>query len=57
MTKGQDKVHTATRTNPDTGEVETKDFTQAEWRARNKSEGWTRPDDESEESDEPASDQ
>jgi hypothetical protein len=51
---GQQKSHTATRTNPDTGATETREFTQAEWRARNKSEGWTRPDeDESEDEPEP----
>lgn len=43
--KGQSKTHEATRTNPTTGEVETRTFTQAEWKARDKSEGWTRPDD------------
>jgi hypothetical protein len=42
--RGQQKVHTATRTNPDTGQPETRDFTQAEWRERDKSEGWTRPE-------------
>lgn len=41
---GQQKVHTATRVNPDTGETESKDFDQAAWRARDKSEGWTRPE-------------
>lgn len=45
---GQSKSHTATRTNPTTGEVETRVFTQEEWRRRDKSEGWTRPDDEGE---------
>jgi len=40
--KGQEKLHTATRTDSVTGEVETKVFTQAEWKARDKAEGWTR---------------
>lgn len=41
---GLSKTHTATRTNPDTGATESKDFTQQEWKDRDKSEGWTRPD-------------
>jgi hypothetical protein len=41
---GQGKTHTATRVNPDTGVSESKDFTQAEWRARDKTEGWERLD-------------
>ena len=49
--KGQEKLHTATRTDSVTGEVETKVFTQTEWKARDKSEGWTR--DDSLEDDEP----
>lgn len=47
---GQQKTHTATRVNPDTGQTEIKEFTQEQWRNRNKSEGWTRPDDEGDES-------
>jgi len=43
--KGQEKVHGATRIHPD-GSVEAKDFTQTEWKARDKSEGWTRDDGE-----------
>jgi len=42
--KGQEKLHAATRTDAVTGEVETKVFTQAEWKARDKAEGWTRDD-------------
>jgi hypothetical protein len=42
--QGQQKPHEATRTNPTTGEVETRTFTQEEWRNRDKTEGWTRPD-------------
>ena len=41
---GQQKSHTATRVNPETGQTETREFTQAEWRDRDKAEGWTRPD-------------
>lgn len=43
---GQQKTHEATRTNPVTGEKETRTFTQEEWRNRDKSEGWERPEDE-----------
>jgi hypothetical protein len=46
--KGQSKVHTAKRTNPETGQPETREFTQEEWRNRDKSEGWTRPEGEDE---------
>lgn len=42
--RGQSKVHEAHRTNPDTGQPETKTFTQAEWKQRDKSEGWSRDD-------------
>lgn len=45
---GQQKIHTATRVNPATGETETREFTQEQWRARDKSEGWTRPEGEDE---------
>lgn len=38
--RGQEKVHEAV--NPTTGEKRT--FTQREWRERDKSEGWERPD-------------
>jgi hypothetical protein len=41
---GQQKTHTATRINPESGVSESKDFTQAEWRQRDKTAGWTRPD-------------
>lgn len=51
---GQQKVHTATRINPETGAVETRDFTQEEWRNRDKSEGWTRPEDSEEGTEPPA---
>ena len=40
--KGQEKLHQATRTNPETGETESKEFTQTEWRDRDKAAGWTR---------------
>ena len=50
---GQQKVHQATRLNPDTGATETKDFTQEAWRGRDKSEGWTRPDGIEDEADAP----
>lgn len=43
---GQQKPHDATRTNPTTGEIENRTFTQEEWRNRDKAEGWTRPDGE-----------
>ena len=39
---GQKKSHEATRTLAD-GTVETRTFTQEEWRNRDKSEGWERP--------------
>jgi hypothetical protein len=48
---GQSKVHTATRVNPTTQETESRDFTQEEWRNRDKSEGWTRPEGETETTD------
>ena len=41
---GQQKSHVATRVNPATGQQETKTFTQEEWRNRDKSEGWNRPE-------------
>jgi hypothetical protein len=44
---GQEKTHTITRTLPD-GTVVTKEVTQEEWRNRNKAEGWTRPEGETE---------
>jgi hypothetical protein len=50
---GQQQVHTATRTNPATGEIETREFTQEQWRARDKADGWTRPEDDGTDSDEP----
>jgi hypothetical protein len=50
--KGQQKQHVATRVNPTTGETETKTFTQQEWRQRDKSEGWSRPESEDEGADE-----
>lgn len=50
---GLQKSHEATRTNPETGQVETRQFTQAEWKARNRSEGWERPDGDEAEADEP----
>jgi hypothetical protein len=51
--KGQQKSHVATRTNPTTGEVEQREFTQQEWRNRDKTEGWERPEGETE-TEEPA---
>jgi hypothetical protein len=40
---GQQKSHTATRTV--NGVEETRDFTQQQWRERDKTEGWQRPED------------
>lgn len=52
---GQQKTHTATRPNPTdpAGAPETREFTQEEWRNRDKSEGWTRPEDSGTDSAEP----
>lgn len=52
--KGQQKSHVATRTNPTTGEVEQRTFTQQEWRNRDKTEGWERPDGDEDEVKAPA---
>jgi hypothetical protein len=41
---GQQKTHTAIRVNPATGATETQEFTQEQWRQRDKSAGWTRPE-------------
>lgn len=49
---GLQKTHTLSRTNPETGEVETRDVTQQEWKNEGKalrSEGWARPEDEDDE--------
>lgn len=46
---GLDKEHEITRTNPDTGEEETRTITQREWRDEGRllrEQGWTRPEDE-----------
>lgn len=48
---GQQKVHIATRVNP-AGETEQREFTQEQWRNRDKAEGWTRPDADEGETDE-----
>lgn len=48
--KGQSKFRTFVRTNPETGQPEEAEFTQAEWRQNGKqyrAEGWT-PKDETE---------
>ena len=42
--QGQSKSHEATRLNPVSGQTESKSFTQEEWRQRDKTEGWERPD-------------
>jgi hypothetical protein len=52
--RGQQKLSTWTRVNPATGETETKQGTNQEWRERNKADGWTRPEDDTDATDEPA---
>lgn len=47
--KGLDKEHEITRTNPETGEMETRTITQREWKDSGRqlrASGWTRPEDE-----------
>lgn len=54
--KGLSKTHTISRTDPNTGEVESRDITQQEWKDSGKAlrgEGWSRPEDEAEEPEEP----
>jgi hypothetical protein len=49
--RGLDKEHEISRTNPETGEIETRTITQREWKDNGKTlraEGWTRPEDEDE---------
>lgn len=46
---GLAKTHTITRVNPDTGETETREVSQEEWREQGRqlrAEGWQRPDDD-----------
>jgi hypothetical protein len=53
--QGLDKEHEISRTNPETGEEETRTITQREWKDSGKQlrdEGWTRDEDEAEEGEE-----
>jgi hypothetical protein len=48
---GQQQVSQMTRTNPQTGETETQDITNEQWRMdgqRLRAEGWSRPEDTTE---------
>lgn len=50
--KGYDKPKEATRVNPTTGETETRTFAnQDEWKKRDKTEGWERPEGDDAETD------
>ena len=57
--KGQEKLHLIQRTNPETGAVEQKEISQADYKVQRetlKADGWTRVDGDGDEVAEPTSD-